>query len=316
MRALLLVLFLLLGSTAQADLLFFQLDDNRDGKVAREESGPLRSEFDRWDRNGDGLLSYGDFRRILMADAGFDHRTHKDLAYANVSERQRLDLYLPPRSSRGKSPVLVWIHGGGWKAGDKYPCPVRNFVDDGYAVASLNYRYSTQATFPAQLQDCRAALRWLREHQLDYDLDPDRIFVAGSSAGGHLSLLLHDQGVAGICALCAPSDLTALYSPTLEELVGGPLDQHAQLLVEASPLKQNFQKTPPVLLIHGTQDTLVTPTHSLQLAERLVRAHAWVELFLVPGAGHGLIGGRETLTRLRSFMNTGFSAGADQASSP
>ena len=299
---LVLLLLFLFTQAAQADLIFFELDGNGDGRVSESESGWSSGVFKQWDRNQDGLLSYGDFRRRLMAHQKYDSRTHTDLVYGTESDRQRLDLYLP--SGERPAPVLVWIHGGGWKAGDKYPCPVRSLVDHGIAVASFNYRYSTQAPFPAQLEDCRQALEWLRRRHADYGIDPERIFVGGSSAGGHLSLLLHDQNLAGICAICAPGDLTGYPDghPTLEALVGGPLAEHRELLVEASPGRQKLENPPPVFLVHGTHDPLVAYSQSLKMADHLAAAHGRVDLFLVPRAGHGLVGGPQVLVKLRSFI--------------
>ena len=116
-----------------------------------------------------------------------------DLAYASQSEAQRLDLYLPP-NAEPPLPLLVFIHGGAWMAGDKrndYAAGVVPlFVGEGYAVASINYRLSTEAVFPAQLLDVKAAIRWLRANAAAYGIDPDRIAAAGESAGAHLAALL------------------------------------------------------------------------------------------------------------------------------
>ncbi len=98
--------------------------------------------------------------------------------------------------------------------------------------------------------------------------------------------------------------------------MGGPLSEKAELLVQASPCRQSFQQPPPVLLIHGTDDPLVAYSQSVLMLERLAEAHGWVELFMVPGAGHGLIGGPETLRQMRLFLSRGLSGGREQAPSP
>src|SRR5262245_16777171 len=108
-------------------------------------------------------------------------------------ERNRLDLYLPMKTDN-PLPVIIWIHGGGWRAGSKDRCPITALSAKGYAVASINYRFLVHADFPAQIEDCKAAVRWLRANAKTYNLDPDHIGVMGASAGGHLASLL---GVAG-----------------------------------------------------------------------------------------------------------------------
>ncbi len=108
-------------------------------------------------------------------------------------ERHLLDLFLPAKAA-GRLPLVVWIHGGGWQAGSKEGCPAQWLVGKGYVVASINYRLSQHAVFPAQIEDCKAAIRWLRAHSAEYAIDPDRIGVFGGSAGGHLVALLGTTG--------------------------------------------------------------------------------------------------------------------------
>src|SRR5713101_8014594 len=118
----------------------------------------------------------------------------RDLEYVKGGhERQKLDLYLPEKSD-GPLPLIVWIHGGGWIGGNKENPPGLEFLNRGYALASINYRLSQHAKFPAQIEDCKAALRWLRANAKTYNLDPDRIGVWGESAGGHLVALLGTTG--------------------------------------------------------------------------------------------------------------------------
>src|SRR5205085_4082805 len=99
-------------------------------------------------------------------------------------DQQRLDLYLPPEGAA--RPLIVWIHGGGWEGGNKRSCPAKAMVARGYAVASVEYRLSQHAIYPAQIEDCKAAIRWLRANASEYGIDPKRIGVWGASAGGHL----------------------------------------------------------------------------------------------------------------------------------
>lgn len=121
-------------------------------------------------------------------------RALKDIAYVPEGHaRQKLDLYLPAAEPNAPLPLIVWVHGGAWQAGSKEGCPAVGFVGKGYAVASINYRLSRHAIFPAQIQDCQAAIRWLRVHADEYRIDPNRFGVWGASAGGHLVALL------GVC---------------------------------------------------------------------------------------------------------------------
>ena len=114
----------------------------------------------------------------------------RNLPYvSNGHERQKLDLFIPANVT-GAAPLLIWIHGGAWKEGSKENCPAVGMVGKGWVVASLNYRLSQQAVFPAQLEDCKAALRFLRAHAADYHIDTNRVAAWGASAGGHLVALL------------------------------------------------------------------------------------------------------------------------------
>ena len=131
-----------------------------------------------------------------VADVPQGVKAHRDLAYVvNGHERQKLDLFVPEKAD-GPLPLIIWIHGGGWQNGSKEGCPpLRNgYTGRGYAVASINYRLSGHAIFPAQIEDCKAAIRWLRAHAKEYSLDPQRFGVWGSSAGGHLVALLGTSG--------------------------------------------------------------------------------------------------------------------------
>src|SRR3954465_965676 len=122
-------------------------------------------------------------------------KVHRDLEYVRGGhERQRLDLYVPEKAD-GPLPVIVWVHGGAWLGGSKEGGgPALPFVRRGYAVASVNYRLSQHARFPAQIEDCKAAIRWLRANAKTYKLDPDRFGAWGASAGVHLVALLGTSG--------------------------------------------------------------------------------------------------------------------------
>ncbi len=108
-------------------------------------------------------------------------------------ERQKLDLYLPEKAD-GPLPVIVWVHGGGWQKGSKDNSPGIFLAAKGFAVASVGYRLSQHALFPAQIEDCKAAIRWLRANAKKYNFDPDHVGAWGGSAGGHLVALLGTTG--------------------------------------------------------------------------------------------------------------------------
>jgi acetyl esterase/lipase len=123
-------------------------------------------------------------------------RFEGDLKYGDAPGKANLlDIYLP-ENAEGALPLIVWIHGGGWAAGDKAGCPAVGMVGRGYVAASINYRFSQEAIFPAQIEDCKGAIRWLRAHAKEYHIDPDKIGVFGASAGGHLVALLGTSGSA------------------------------------------------------------------------------------------------------------------------
>ena len=118
----------------------------------------------------------------------------RNVAYVtNGHERHKLDLFIPAGTTNAL-PLIIWVHGGAWMGGSKEQCPALPYLQKGYAVASINYRLSQHAIFPAQIEDCKAAVRWLRAHAKENNLDPDRFAVWGASAGGHLVALLGTAG--------------------------------------------------------------------------------------------------------------------------
>ena len=232
-----------------------------------------------------------------------------DLVYGEVPGYRplELDLYLP--QAGGPAPVIVHVHGGGWRRGSRrHPLPVlgADFYDElaaqGFAVAAIDYRLSGEALFPAPLDDVRAAIGWIRDHAAAYGLDPGRMFLWGDSAGGHLALLAALTGakVQGVVAWFPVTDLAGLPAdvagaggvpdpgPESREalLLGAPVSSVPDLAREASPVSHVSAGAPPVLLMHGAADDLVPPAQSVRLAEALGAAGATVELELVPGATH------------------------------
>ena len=194
---------------------FRNWDKNGDSKLTRDElPAGVRSNFDRVDANSDGVITPDEdnaFRKRNAAKRQARQRTRsaprmpdtikvtRDIAYAGTDNaRQKLDIYLPTKPNHDKPlPVVVWIHGGAWRGGDKASGfgQLRKFVASGdYAGISVGYRLTGEASWPAQIHDCKAAIRWIRGNAKQYNLDPDRIGVWGSSAGGHLVAMLGTAG--------------------------------------------------------------------------------------------------------------------------
>jgi|GEM_PF-62435 len=243
----------------------------------------------------------------------FKMRSIHDIPYLSKgSVRQALDLYLPDQA-HGVLPAILWIHGGAWECGDKYPCPVREFAERGYVVASIGYRLSDEAAFPGQLQDCKSAVRWLRAHADEYGIDPARIGVWGASAGGHLAALM---GVAGrirefdagdhldqssevqcVVNWFGPVDFFdwgAPYSPSVDSpesplyrLLGGPFSQNLEKARSACPLHYVHGHSAPFFNVHGDRDNIVPLVQSLRLHTALRDAGVDSTLQVIPGAGHG-----------------------------
>ena len=233
----------------------------------------------------------------------FDGREKRDLL---------LDLYRPEEVD-GKLPVIVWVHGGAWWAGSKTFCPAVWMVRRGYAVASINYRLSQHAPFPAQIHDCKASIRYLRSIADKFALDSDRIGVWGASAGGHLVSLLgtsadvskteaegghsdHSSRVQCVLNWFGPTDLIRLNGPDgadiggrnpITALLGGEVDQKRDLAILADPITHVTKDDPPFLIMHGTADKLVPLEQSELLEAALKKAKVEVELHVVQGAGHG-----------------------------
>ena len=173
-----------------AEATFQRWDSNGDGWLSPAElPDRLQPNFTRVDTNQDGRISRQEHVRFLSPRKRLqptdDHsrlRVLRNLAYVpNGHERHRLDVYLPPADGRRK-PLVVWIHGGGCKAGSKNGCPAISLTERGFVVASVNYRLSQHAPFPAQIHDCKAAIRFLRANANKYGYNAERVGIAGSSA--------------------------------------------------------------------------------------------------------------------------------------
>jgi acetyl esterase/lipase len=253
----------------------------------------------------------------------------KNIEYAKVDGQSlQLDIYRPKQMQK-KLPVIVWLYGGGWEFGSKWPCPIAFMASQGVAIISINYRLDGTAKFPAQIYDCKGAVRWLRANADKYNLDPDRIGIFGASAGAHLGLLLATtagnpkmEGDVGgnlnfssrvqcVCAFYPPTDLNRLVSdPKTREnpnglvakLLGGPVADNVEKANFASPIFYVTKDCPPIFLMHGGADTLVPPEQSEIFYEALKKAGVDVQLEIVPGKGHGIIAPPDVAPKIYQFF--------------
>jgi acetyl esterase/lipase len=260
----------------------------------------------------------------------------RDIPYVTRGSRsQMLDIYVPDVATTPR-PLMVWIHGGGWYSGDKSSPPGLGLLLRGYVVASIDYRLTREAVFPAQIYDCKAAIRYLRAHAREYDIDPARIGAWGCSAGGQLASLLGttnglreyegSQGTPGVgsdvqavCDWFGPSDFlhwTNLNAPgasVVSKLLGGILADHAVAAKFASPAEQAGRVAAvPFLIMHGDQDTVVPVQQSQILFDRLHQAGVSVKLVVLAHAGHGTgwFKSRADLAMVYDFFDRCFKKGA------
>ncbi len=242
---------------------------------------------------------------------------HQNIPYAkDTLKKHLLDIYLPAQSNK-KLPLVIWIHGGGWQVNDKYADmsymqkTIRRICESGFAFASIDYRQSTTAPFPAQIKDCSQAVQFLHDNAAKYDLDPNRFILMGFSAGGHLASLLalslndHVQEfypatgkpaykIRGVLDFYGPSDLMLFYanatprpdtSPIGILLGESPLIR-PDLCRRASPVHYVDKNDPPFQIIHGELDQAVPPTQSYLLNAWLKVTGVPTDLLIVKGAPH------------------------------
>lgn len=260
---------------------------------------------------------------------------HFDQPYAGTDNpKQMVDLFLPKnRKSDKPLPVVVFIHGGGWVNGDriKSASAVVPYVLSGdYAGVAVSYRLSGEAKWPAQIFDCKAAIRWIRGNAKKYNLDPDHIAVMGGSAGGHLSSLLGTSGgvealegdlgeftsfssqVTCVVNFCGPEDfkMTLMYKdgkpvvndPAVSGLLGGPLAEKQDAVVAASPVTYVTKDDAPFLTLHGTKDERVDFKHAERIHAVLTEAGVPSILIPITDAGHNLWGAPEIPDRVGKFV--------------
>jgi acetyl esterase/lipase len=259
-----------------------------------------------------------------------------DIEYANVADRSlKLDLHLP--LGKARSPLIVWVHGGAWRSGSKSSVPITKLLGDGYAIASLDYRLSTEAKFPAQVHDIKAAIRFLRANGNQWKVSAKAIVIAGDSAGAHLAALVgvsnghaelegsvgtnlaQRSDVQGIISFYGAANLTTILNqstphglnvrvPALQLLLGDVPTNTPALARLASPVFHVDRSDPPILLLHGDQDPQMPVNQSLELFGAYRRVKAPAQLEIVTGAAHGgaIFYDMERTAMVRKFLRRNF----------
>lgn len=257
-------------------------------------------------------------------------QVEKDLVYGKGGPTDlKLDLAMP-KDGNGPFPALVCVHGGGWRAGQRGDLAktIEVLAGRGYVAVTVDYRLVPAAQFPAQIEDCKAAVRWLRANAKKYQVDADHIGAVGYSAGGHLVCLLgttvKEDGLEGnggnseqasnvqaVVSFFGPTDLTArTWSADVERtilvpLVGGTFADKPELFKKASPITYVRKGAPPFLFFHGTEDKLVSIQQSRALAEKLKEVGTSAKVVEIKGAGHGWGGPQltETIEQMVRFFD-------------
>jgi acetyl esterase/lipase len=277
-----------------------------------------------------GVLAARPLSAALQSRAP-QHVDQRDVVYAKVDGKDlALDIYLPTGVTA--PPLLVWVHGGAWRSGSKSSVPLA-FVDNGFATASLDFRQSTDARFPAQVHDIKAAIRFLRAKAQQFGYRTDRIAIGGSSSGGHLAALvgvtngnkelegtvgdylqqsssvnaiLDYYGASNLMTILAQSTPHGLSvrEPALQLLIGGMPDKVKELAELASPVNHVDKGDPPLLLIHGDQDPQMPINQAHELQGAYERLGLDVQFDVVHGAAHGgdLFFAPEHLNRALTFL--------------
>jgi acetyl esterase/lipase len=241
-------------------------------------------------------------------------RIIKDVEFAKIDKnRLALDLYLPQGVSN--PPLVIWIHGGGWKGGNRGDCKIRWMTNHGFAIASISYRLTDQAIFPAQIHDCKAAVRWLRANRKTYKYSTEKLAVSGSSAGGMLAALLGTSGgvsnlegmvgnnldqssrVQAVIDFYGATDfvLRSKTQPSrankpgsvVHRLLGGGADKKIELAKMASAAFHVSPDDPPMLVFHGEKDKTVLPDQSKRIHDVYSATGLPITLVFIKKAGHG-----------------------------
>lgn len=260
-------------------------------------------------------LQAGTGLTALASDDRFEIEVSRDIEFAKIDDLSlKLDLYQPVGAA--SPPLIVWVHGGAWRAGSKDSMPLHELVKRGYAIASVDYRLSPVAKFPAQVHDCKAAIRFLRAKAKQYGYDASKIGIAGSSAGGHLvaevgvtnghpklegkigNHLEQSSSVQAIVDYYGPTNFLTILKqstphglsvrvPALQLLLGSQPEENAALAKLASPVFHVDRNDPPLLMIHGDADPQVPINQSHELHGRYKQLGLPARLEVIHGGAHG-----------------------------
>lgn len=253
----------------------------------------------------------------------------KDVIYGRGGDEDlKLDLSRP-RNSDKPAPCIVVIHGGAWRAGNKagHDNLTWMFAERGYVSATIGYRFCPKHPFPAQVEDAKCAVRYLRAHADKYGIDSNRVGAIGFSAGAHLSLMLGVMGkddgfegsggwqdqpsqVSAVVSYFGPTDLAAddipdLSKPLVKDFIGGTPQEKPEPTRQASPITYVSKGDAPILFFQGTKDPLVPHTQAYRMIESLTKAGVPARAEILVGAGHGWGGNdlQRTITHTLDFFN-------------
>lgn len=343
-------------------------DANEDGKLAKSETeGRLKQNFERVDTDKDGFLQRRELQALatrLARNANRarpNNRTRPNQAevsdealrkmapegvtvLANIayrepsddvpgSQRWRLDLAMPKDRGEQPRPAVVFVHGGGWRSGDKrrssFLTPALNYAANGYVTVTVNYRLLSHGPLSNCVEDVKCAVRWLRAHADDYNVDPERIGAYGNSAGAHLVSMLglcpKSAGLEGdgpwqdessnVQAVCASATPTSFLSPMNSRVrtsqnngaQNGVMQMSDEMKAKVSPITYVSAEAPPFLLVHEASDRTVNVSQSDQLVEALKKAGATDVTYMryEDGTGHGTFNAnqKETKPAMRKFFD-------------
>lgn len=243
-------------------------------------------------------------------------KSTETLSYVQNSNNpaQTLDLTVPTANMPGtlsNPPLVIFVHGGAWVEGDKSQNAAISLVDHGFAVASINYRFSSEAKFPAQIDDCRAALKFLRDNAEKYHFNKDRIGLFGNSAGGHLVCLLGlTDRVQAVCDWNGVTDFKTVLKQRVQtdeidklviQLLGGLPDDVPDAAAKASPITFVSKDAPPFLIIHGNADDVVPFAQSTELYDALKKSGTDVQLVTIEKGSHNLFTPENLATTTKFF---------------
>jgi len=249
----------------------------------------------------------------------------EDVVYAKVGEHElKLDLVRPSEGT-GPFPAVFVIHGGAWRGGNKKDVRslMPEFARHGYVAVSPQYRFCPKETFPAQVHDVKAAVRWLKSNASKYHVDPERIGAVGFSAGGHLALMLGltsekdglegdvkpgepDSKIKAVVNYFGPTELSAtdiplVSKPLVKDFLGGTPQEKPEMSAKASPLTYVSADDAPVLTFQGTKDPLVPHSQAIKLTEAMSKVGTPGRVELLIGAGHGWGGAELERTKAETF---------------